>query len=892
MQRLSNGLRVVIVERHAVPLVSVQLWYGTGSAAEGTLHGLCHVARTALEHRDDAALRLRAAGVQFTSRTLPDACCFCSTAPLELFDFVLDIEARRLRPFTLTGEALERARQAAARTPGSATIGVRGPVERELLAAAYAGHPYGHHPELVVDRLARLDVDDVAEFMERWFVPGNATLVIVGDVSEVAVLEQVRRRFGEVPWAEPPRQPEPPALADASVHQSAPAGDTPRLDVAWCTPRAGLFENAALDVLMQHLTNPVDGTLVAALAGRGATIRSWRRKSWDDGGLLRLSVELSPEGATAAEVERAIRAELERVANAVPAEVALNRARSLAAGAVRRSRAGFADAAFNLGWHELVPGDVLLADYELPRVLSVTAGDLQEAALELLAARSVWRGPGLRASEAAPQHRVGQASRLPSSPRNEEMSGGTPDPPDSPEADSQVRMPDLPENGPRALTPAEGESAETPALPTLLVPKKAERLDVPEALALLEVSAADAPLVHSPTSPPTVSRFEPVAGVRLVVCPLAGVGVVEVVTLGWPAGAMWEVAASPLCGGSTRHSAEQVRDYLSYHGITFRCVDGRCQSGLRGQGPPDRVAQMVELQAELLRWPAEQAEATKSLRDVLIVVVGDVRPADIAEAAKLVWGDWKEPTAEVPDGTSDSLKSVGWQTPVGQDVYTLYAEFLNLADIPQPRRRLLFDVATRMFGGPEQGVFESAWIDGERRWSWTATGGSWLEAAVLCADTGTVADSASDAGGSGGTDGLPGATGGLLTSVPTSGSPAAGEGEREGSVVLRMMCLHIDRLRLERMAAEIVPPAVRLARAERLIRLGEPAFVAELLAAGVENPWDLVDSCGLAEIVADLPAVFREPRSGSDSRTPKAWRQRLERLSESAADTVRPPASP
>ncbi len=51
--RLDSGLRIVIVEDRSAPAVSVQLWYRAGSSLDDPANpGLCHIARTLLEHRD------------------------------------------------------------------------------------------------------------------------------------------------------------------------------------------------------------------------------------------------------------------------------------------------------------------------------------------------------------------------------------------------------------------------------------------------------------------------------------------------------------------------------------------------------------------------------------------------------------------------------------------------------------------------------------------------------------------------------------------------------------------------------------------------------------------------------------------------------------------------
>lgn len=101
-------------------------------------------------------------------------------------------------------------------------------------------------------------------------------------------------------------------------------------------------------------------------------------------------LELRGVGEMAAdEVEALVREELQRAAEAGPHEVTFNRARALAARDIRQARDDFGEWALRLAWHEMIGGDLLRAERELPRVERLHVGDFQRAARLLLAARAV-----------------------------------------------------------------------------------------------------------------------------------------------------------------------------------------------------------------------------------------------------------------------------------------------------------------------------------------------------------------------------------------------------------------------------------------------------------------------------------------------------------------------
>ena len=560
-ERLENGLRVAIVEDHTLPLVSVQLWFAVGSASDDPENpGLCHLTRTLLEHRDDAALRLRAAGVRCESRTLRDACCFHAVLPPEFLDFVLRIEARRLTSLKATPELLAASLAAARVSPNVA--------DRRLLAAMLPRHPYRHPPGVVSASLAGVSPTDVERFSRRWFVPGNATLVIVGDVRHAEALTLVHKRFDALPWAEsPPRAAfDLPPASETWLPMAADA--KAGVDLAWLTPPAGVFENAAIDVLMHRLCNPVDGPLAQRLTELDCRALRWGRETWGEAGVLVLSVRrdgvTSEPEAQAKLIVRAVREALSQAVKSIPSEIEHNRARALAGRDVMRRQAAFSARAWRLGWHEMVTGDLRLAEFQRPRLAAVAVADVQQAARELLAARAVY----------------------------------------------------LPRKG------AQNQNVSPPA--------QATRGAAAEKMSQY---AADAPRLVSRGAPGTVTVCNIGQHVRLTVCALPDLEPVEVRTL-----LSERRAGERRLIGSTVHSPAQFRDYVSYHGLDLEPT----ATGWRASGAARYVAQMIELQAELARYPlrgagAEAPAHVAADQRVDVLIVGDVQAEDVRTAAAAAW---------------------------------------------------------------------------------------------------------------------------------------------------------------------------------------------------------------------------------------------------------------
>jgi len=212
---LSNGLDVIVAERHAVPVVAVELLVDAGYAADSL--GLPGTAKLAMNMLDEGTAQrsaleiseeLAGLGAQLSAGSDLDVSTVSLSALRENLAASLDVFADVvLEPVFDPGE-LERlrAQQLAAIqrekvTPQ--TMGLR--VLPKLIYGedhAY-GIPFtGSGDEASVASITRADL---VRFHETWFVPGNATLVVVGDTSLEEIVPLLEARFGS--WSGPAPPP-------------------------------------------------------------------------------------------------------------------------------------------------------------------------------------------------------------------------------------------------------------------------------------------------------------------------------------------------------------------------------------------------------------------------------------------------------------------------------------------------------------------------------------------------------------------------------------------------------------------------------------------------------------------------------------------------------------
>ena len=206
-ERLSNGLRILVAERHDIPVVNFWMDIDAGYAADQFVHsGSARLAsalltggtmrRTALEISDE----LQMLGAQLTSGSNLDISSVYLSSLKSTLDQALDLYADIIQhptfpePDFLRQQALQLAAIASEKvTPLQMALRALPP----LLFGA--GHAYGvpltgSGTEESVQKLTR---DDMLAFHSAWFRPNNATLIVVGDTTPAEIKPKLESFFAQ-----------------------------------------------------------------------------------------------------------------------------------------------------------------------------------------------------------------------------------------------------------------------------------------------------------------------------------------------------------------------------------------------------------------------------------------------------------------------------------------------------------------------------------------------------------------------------------------------------------------------------------------------------------------------------------------------------------------------
>jgi len=398
--RLENGLRVIVVERHGDPVVAVMLWYRVGSRNEreheaGVSHFLEHMmfkgsARFAKGEVDRCTTELGGSNNAFTGF---DHTAYWFELASDRWEKALEIEADRMRGLLLEPKEFDAERAVVLEELSMGDDDPWRALTEAVQSAAFERHPYRRPIIGYTDSLKRLSVEEMRDYHRRFYHPGNATLVISGDVSCERALAAAREQLGGIAAGVEY------AKADCFRPQlEKPAGERrlsltwddqgKRLCMVWPGSAVGSKDDDVLDVIAALLASGRLSRLYGELVvERGlATTVSTSNDARVDGGLFWIFAECAA-AAQPAVLEAAIDAQLERLANERVSSKELKRVIAMLEASEAYDEETVSDLAEMVGEYA-VDAHWTLAFEAIERVKRVTPAQIQECARRLLGRES------------------------------------------------------------------------------------------------------------------------------------------------------------------------------------------------------------------------------------------------------------------------------------------------------------------------------------------------------------------------------------------------------------------------------------------------------------------------------------------------------------------------
>jgi zinc protease len=244
---LDNGLKILIQEEHTAPLASVWCWYKVGSKDErpgltGVSHWCEHMnfKGTANIPRDQVKGIIEKFGGSWNGYTWIDQTTYLETATRDALDRMLFIESERMASCLYHPDDCESERTVIISELQGGENDPDQLLDQELTATSFKAHPYRHPTIGWLPDLQTMTRDDLYGYYRRYYVPNNATLVIVGDIVADDALRQAERYFGPIqpgPEPERPRTIEPEQSGERRLTIEK-EGTTAYLKVGYHAPAA------------------------------------------------------------------------------------------------------------------------------------------------------------------------------------------------------------------------------------------------------------------------------------------------------------------------------------------------------------------------------------------------------------------------------------------------------------------------------------------------------------------------------------------------------------------------------------------------------------------------------------------------------------------------------
>ena len=343
--QLDNGMDVVVIEDHRVPVVTHMVWYRVGAADEprgvsGIAHFLEHLMFKGTDEIPDGAFSkiIAANGGQDNAFTGQDYTGYFQRIAADRLDLVMKMEADRMTDLVITEDHVSKERDVILEERSTRLDNSPAALfQEQLQAALYLNHPYGLTVAGWRHEMAELSRDDALEFYRRYYAPDNAILVVAGDVTPDQVRALADSHYGPIPAAgidRVERPQEPPQRAPRRLEMSDPRVGQPFMARYYLVPAYDPEDpktSAALMIGARVLGDGVGSRLSRALQvedkiaiGSGA---GYSPQSRDDTTFTIYGVPA--EGHTLEEVEAALDRELAKFLASGPTDEEMARVKRI-----------------------------------------------------------------------------------------------------------------------------------------------------------------------------------------------------------------------------------------------------------------------------------------------------------------------------------------------------------------------------------------------------------------------------------------------------------------------------------------------------------------------------------------------------------------------------------
>ncbi len=199
-------MRVLLYERHSIPLLDFVFAFDLGTKNESDqTSGLVHILEhsilfrgTEMRSGEEIGQDIRAHGAYFNAHTGRDLATFELSLPSEFIDFALENQKEILFQMKLTQEELDKEKQIILEELTQIKDDPLKYATSLVYQNLFQNHPYQKPIYGKEEIIEAASVEDILEFHQKYFVPANCALAIVGDFDIEEMKEKIGAKFGQL----------------------------------------------------------------------------------------------------------------------------------------------------------------------------------------------------------------------------------------------------------------------------------------------------------------------------------------------------------------------------------------------------------------------------------------------------------------------------------------------------------------------------------------------------------------------------------------------------------------------------------------------------------------------------------------------------------------------
>src|SRR5262245_19867751 len=394
--KLKNGLRVLLVEDHSAPVVSVAITFDVGSRNErqgrtGFAHLFEHMMFAGSENvgRNEYSLWIETNGGENNATTSEDRTLYYATVPSNQLDMILFLESDRMRALDVSQESLDIQRKAVQEERRLRVDNEPyGKTEEKFQEVMFDNFAYKHSVIGSMEDLNAASLKDVKDFFRIYYAPNNAALALVGDFKTDEALAKIKKHFEGIP-----SQPAPPKVDMTEPEQTAerrftmedPFARLTQLLIGYKGVVSNTPDSYALQVLNSALSAGQSSRLYQKLVKEKQLVTSVFAfpSPYRGGGYYQVVAMVAP-GKKVEDVEAAINEEIGRLHREPIADWELDKAKNFARRGSIQSLQSSLGTAVRLSEYAVFYNDPNLLNTQFQKFDAVTKADVQRVAQKYL----------------------------------------------------------------------------------------------------------------------------------------------------------------------------------------------------------------------------------------------------------------------------------------------------------------------------------------------------------------------------------------------------------------------------------------------------------------------------------------------------------------------------